>query len=578
MSNNKWNDDSMKEFVETNSNCKFISLKKDDKNIWLTLECSCGEKFTTTKGSFVRGKRQCSNCGKDIYKQKITKWDSKIAEDYVNKRNNDGFTYVDYQRESKNIKFKLICKCGNEFDVSKNSFNSMKIVQCPTCAYKMLGENKSVWNDENLKDYVENNSECNYILFERNKKEKGTTIRLKLKCKCGETFFTDKGDFDKGKKQCNKCGKKAHKEKVGIYNDDNLKRVVEENSNSKYLSHYRRNDSTLMLKLKCECGREYETTKSHFDKGKKVCNVCNGFSEDFGKVSLGEKCTESIELWDYEKNIDTPYDVSYASDKQRWFKCHNNIHNSEYKIVGDFYNGGRCSICSSQLKESRLATTLKQVLKHEFPNTQWEYNVGFKGKKGGNSKYDIYVPELNLLIEVQSGYHDDEEQAKLDAKKEKYAIKNGYEFITIDCREVTPLNGIKLFFSHIESMPSYVIDIKNTLINWDVEFAQSLLDEDNDLTYDDISKILNIPKSTLASAVVDGRLNSANHKKSHKEIRKSVVQLGLNGEYIQTFKSVNEAMKQTGATKICQCSKGELKSSGGYKWMYLNDYEELNKK
>ena len=58
--------------------------------------------------------------------------------------------------------------------------------------------------------------------------------------------------------------------------------------------------------------------------------------------------------------------------------------------------------------------------------------------------------------------------------------------------------------------------------------------------------------------------------KSYKKSLK-VNQYDKNGKYIQTFNSITEAMKKTGAKKIIDVCKGRRKMSGGYIWKYFND-------
>lgn len=49
-----------------------------------------------------------------------------------------------------------------------------------------------------------------------------------------------------------------------------------------------------------------------------------------------------------------------------------------------------------------------------------------------------------------------------------------------------------------------------------------------------------------------------------------VNQYDKNGKYIQTFNSITEARKKTGATKIIEVCKKRRKTSGGYIWKYLD--------
>ena len=53
-----------------------------------------------------------------------------------------------------------------------------------------------------------------------------------------------------------------------------------------------------------------------------------------------------------------------------------------------------------------------------------------------------------------------------------------------------------------------------------------------------------------------------------------IVQLTKEGTILKIFDAMQEAQRETGiwASNIQKCCKGKLKTTGGYKWMYYNDY------
>ena len=56
---------------------------------------------------------------------------------------------------------------------------------------------------------------------------------------------------------------------------------------------------------------------------------------------------------------------------------------------------------------------------------------------------------------------------------------------------------------------------------------------------------------------------------------KRVVQLTLDGEFIAEYCTITEARKQTGASNhIGECCRGTRNFSGGFRWMYKEDYEK----
>jgi group I intron endonuclease len=55
----------------------------------------------------------------------------------------------------------------------------------------------------------------------------------------------------------------------------------------------------------------------------------------------------------------------------------------------------------------------------------------------------------------------------------------------------------------------------------------------------------------------------------------SIVQLDKNGEFIQEYRSIAYAIRETDIIHICECCQGKRKTAGGFKWMYKEDYDKL---
>ena len=57
----------------------------------------------------------------------------------------------------------------------------------------------------------------------------------------------------------------------------------------------------------------------------------------------------------------------------------------------------------------------------------------------------------------------------------------------------------------------------------------------------------------------------------------SVIQLDKNGEYVAEYSSIKAASQATNTrdTGIIMCCRGKYKTSGGFKWMYKEDWEEM---
>ncbi len=62
------------------------------------------------------------------------------------------------------------------------------------------------------------------------------------------------------------------------------------------------------------------------------------------------------------------------------------------------------------------------------------------------------------------------------------------------------------------------------------------------------------------------------NKRIRDKIAKKVVQYSMQEKILNVYESMTEASKKTGVTvqRICDCCKGRIKTSGGYKWRYAN--------
>lgn len=67
------------------------------------------------------------------------------------------------------------------------------------------------------------------------------------------------------------------------------------------------------------------------------------------------------------------------------------------------------------------------------------------------------------------------------------------------------------------------------------------------------------------------------YNKPHKNRMQKVVQLNFDGKYICEWNCATDAESILGITsgKVTLCCKGKRKSTGGFKWMYKEDYDQL---
>lgn len=103
--------------------------------------------------------------------------------------------------------------------------------------------------------------------------------------------------------------------------------------------------SNMKVWWKCNAPEQHEweqticdRSREGFPKGCAVCNKPNrkGVSKRIKPGNaLAERCPESLEYWDYEKNNGkTPYDFSFSTTDEVWWKCSNGHHFK--KKIADF--------------------------------------------------------------------------------------------------------------------------------------------------------------------------------------------------------------------------------------------------
>lgn len=138
----------------------------------------------------------------------------------------------------------------------------------------------------------------------------------------------------------------------------------------------------------------------------------------------------------YFKNIEDSYTHSCCSNKIVEFKCVDCGYEKKMKI-NDFYRGGfNCKNCSDKISypEKLIRTILVQL----NINFKCEYSPDWIKPK----RYDFYLPDYNLIIEMDGGWHNKDnnmsgqtskKSKEIDNYKDLKAKEYGIEVIRIDC-------------------------------------------------------------------------------------------------------------------------------------------------
>ena len=397
--------------------------------------------------------------------------------------------------------------CGHEWQA--RVYNRSKGVGCPNCA------KKRVWEQRYKRELEEQGSiESNHpeLLeewdYERNEKLPsqylcGSHEKVWWKCNiCGESYLQTV-DFHVNRGQ--RCPNHIFEKMVSTKSE-----ILTKKGNSLGILYpelleewdYEKNKKNPCMigagsKYKAfwnckKCGLSWQTTVYHRTTRNSGCPYCANKKVDRRK-SFGVIHPDLLELWDFEKNDISPYEVTSGSSKDVWWICENG--HSYLNEVVSVVHGKKCPICLNQkvlAGYNDLATTNPEMLEEwdYEKNTDikpseltagsnkkvwWYCNHGHSylmkpnAKKQGSgcpkcaaerktsfpeqavlfylsnyvktesryyfhNKYeiDVFLPELNIGIEYDGLYYHSGHEASLkEEKKNKYLSENNIRLIRI---------------------------------------------------------------------------------------------------------------------------------------------------
>ncbi|WP_394238805.1 zinc-ribbon domain-containing protein [Niallia oryzisoli] len=140
--------------------------------------------------------------------------------------------------------------------------------------------------------------------------------------------------------------------------------------------------------------------------------------------SIAECRPDLLKDWDYSKTIYNPYDVSLGSDKRIHWKCHVCGYEWEVEAKNRATTNTGCPLCMKRWNTSYNELTLSYYLKQVFISTINGFQLDIEEIK----EVDIYIPDLNLVIEYDSLYHH-EKREEIDTFKTKLLLKHRFMVI-----------------------------------------------------------------------------------------------------------------------------------------------------
>ncbi|MGG3927686.1 zinc-ribbon domain-containing protein [Metabacillus fastidiosus] len=200
----------------------------------------------------------------------------------------------------------------------------------------------------------------------------------------------------------------------------------------------------------CKKDHEWKTSCNNRSKGK-GCPYCSN-----KKVCI-DNCLATLDPklakeWHPIKNEDlTPFDVTIGSDKKIWWLCC--VCNNQWETrVNKRTKGQGCPKCKSFHGTSFPEQAFYFYLKKIFHNTLNREKKMFNGKF---YELDIFIPELNLAIEIDGEHHSLDTRIQRDEEKNKVISKLDIKLIRI---RASGLPIIKVFGCHFISRENVTLN------------------------------------------------------------------------------------------------------------------------
>ena len=213
----------VKEYIETNSDCKLLSTEYKNVREKLKLQCSCGKNFECNYADIKKKEIiQCNDCSRKMVNKKNTKTYEEAYNSIYNKIGERfeilPFEYIGKQK----TEVYIICKnCNEKFTRNYHTINTRGI-KCPKCE-----SDCKKWDKERATELVAKYSNEFKVL----KCENGNEIIIEHECGC---VFT-KRYFNIEQNKCVKCPKCHSSESFGVKTITNYL----DKNNIEYIKEYR---------------------------------------------------------------------------------------------------------------------------------------------------------------------------------------------------------------------------------------------------------------------------------------------------------------------------------------------------
>lgn len=254
------------------------------------------------------------------------------------------------------------------------------------------------------------------------------------------------------------------------FNLEHKHRVEQRGDGYSYIGSYKRNEVTIdgkhskskeLIRIKCPyCGKKYDVDIYTFRDGAK-CKYCCNYYEKSLAYYIQQELKESLnKYWNWEKNDENPYCISYGSNKTIWLLCkEKDYHNDEggYPTTPKtFHMGNECPYCASKKIHP------KDSFGYLYPD-----KVKYWSKNNNKTPFEV-TPKLN------DKYNFICEKCGKEFNRSLWnARRTNYNLICINCNS-----------SQLETKTKDILEKYNIKYNTQVKYEHLIGINNGDLSYD----------------------------------------------------------------------------------------------
>lgn len=348
-----------------------------------------------------------------------------------------------------------------------------------------------------------------------------------------------------------------------------------------------------------DCKHEFLSLPCNaFRTGKLNCPYCCGKRVLKG---FNDMWTTDNELASLLSNHEDGYKYTANTNKKLSWFC-KDCEKEFYMIPSKLRNRlNKCPYCSGNKSYG------EKFLCNLFDQLYIPFEMHIKFEWSDNKEYDFYIPESNCIVEVNGKQHYTEsdfsylggkhyyEEIANDEYKKDIALTNGISnYIVIDARK-SDMNWLKKSISNSE-LP-ILLNFNYKEIMWDKCNEYALSNEVKLICqkYNELKNIqlvanyfhcsYNTVKNKLKQGTINGwcdydgekakrQAQLENGQRVVETMSKAVIQLDIDGNFINKYPSIQQAQRETGYSHIWDCINGKRKTAGGYQWRYADDCNE----